>query len=138
MKEIARKIIAVLMTVVVLCSTMSFSVAIHYCGDTLVDRAIFKTAEGCGMETQNTSDPAACNFIKKSCCSDENRVTEGQNELKIPFNTLSFKQQLFAVSFIYTYIEVFDVPKKTDILYQGHPPPLLVRDIHVLYQTFLI
>lgn len=126
------------MTVVVLFSTMSFSVAMHYCGDTLVDRAIFKTAEGCGMETQNVPDSSDCNVIKKSCCSDEKRVTEGQNELKIPLNTLSFKQQLFAVSFIYTYSNLFDVPEENRTLPQGHPPPLLVRDIHILYQTFLI
>jgi len=38
------------MAFVVLFSTMSFTVNMHYCGDTLVETAIFKKAKGCVNE----------------------------------------------------------------------------------------
>lgn len=138
MKKIALKIVAVLMTFVVLFSTMSFSVAMHYCGDTLVDWAIFKDAEGCGMEAQQTSGLSGCSLMKKNCCSNEKMVTAGQDELKTPADQLTFQQQFFTVSFIYTYVHLFGVLEEHIVPYKGHPPPLLVRDIHILNQTFLI
>ncbi len=42
------------MAIVVLLSTMSFTLDMHYCGDTLVDIAVFKKAETCGMEMQKS------------------------------------------------------------------------------------
>ncbi len=38
------------MAFVVLLSTMSFTMHMHYCGDTLVDTSYFVKAETCGME----------------------------------------------------------------------------------------
>ena len=43
------------MAIVVLFSTMSFTVDMHYCGDNLVETAIFHKAKGCGMEMENPS-----------------------------------------------------------------------------------
>ena len=42
LKEILYRTMSVLMACVVLLSTMSFTVDLHYCGDTLVDTAIFQ------------------------------------------------------------------------------------------------
>lgn len=124
----------------VLFSTVSFSVNTHYCGDIPVARSIFKAAENCGMEVQETSDSPECSLIKKHCCSDEKIVTQAQDELKIPINDLNLEQPFLAASFTctYTYINLFNALKEHSVPYQGYPPPLLVQDIHILNQTFLI
>lgn len=54
------------MAFVVLFSTMSFTINMHYCGDTLVETAMFQKAKGCGMEMQKPSTEA-CVFAKKNC-----------------------------------------------------------------------
>ena len=52
MKQFFYKIMSLAMAFVVLFSTMSFTVNMHYCGDTLVETAIFHKAKGCGMEME--------------------------------------------------------------------------------------
>ena len=49
MNQVFHKIMSLVMAFVVLFSTMSFTVNMHYCGDTLVETAIFQKAKGCGM-----------------------------------------------------------------------------------------
>lgn len=125
------------MAFVVLFSTMSFTVDMHYCGDTLVDTAVFYKVKTCGMEMQNPSNEG-CAITKKDCCSDKQMVVDGQNELQLSFDTLSFEQQQFVASFVYTYINVFDVEKANVNSYRDYAPPLVVREIYKLDETYLI
>ena len=60
MKMLAHKFISVVMAVVVLLSTMSFSVDMHYCGDMLVDFSIMEQVKTCGMEKVKTG---FCGYI---------------------------------------------------------------------------
>lgn len=55
MKQIFNKTVALFLAFVVLFSTMSFTIDMHFCGNTLVETAIFHKAKGCGMETQNVA-----------------------------------------------------------------------------------
>ena len=68
------------MAFVVLFSTMSFTIDMHYCGDKLVETAIFNKAKGCGMEMDNPS-AEGCAITKKNCCNDEQLIVDGQDEL---------------------------------------------------------
>ena len=79
MKFVFHKIASFLMAFVVLFSTMSFTIDMHYCGDTLVDTAIFQKAKACGMEMQKPSNEG-CAVTKKDCCNDE------QVELMVKMN----------------------------------------------------
>jgi hypothetical protein len=125
------------MAFIVLFSTLSFTIDMHYCGNTLVDTAIFKKAKGCGMEMQNPSTKE-CSMTKKNCCSDKQIFVDGQDELKISFDTLSFEQQQFVVSFIYTYINLFEGFNEEINSFQECKPPLVVRQIYKLNETYLI
>ncbi|TPN83467.1 HYC_CC_PP family protein [Aquimarina algicola] len=139
MLEKVRKIGSLLLALMVLTSTMSFTVNMHYCGDTLVDTVLFKEAKRCGMEVQKPNPSSnACKITQKSCCSDQTLIIEGQNELKVTFHDLSFEQQLFISSYIYSYINLFEGLEQNIIPFQDYPPPLLTRDILILDQTFLI
>jgi len=85
------------MAFVVLFSTMSFTVNMHYCGDTLVETTLFNKAKGCGMEMEKPSTEG-CSITKKNCCDDKQLVIDGQDELKLNFDKLTFEQQQFVAS----------------------------------------
>lgn len=138
MKAVFHKMASVLMAFVVLFSTMSFTIDMHYCGDKLVETALFKKAKGCGMEIETTSN-SDCNITKKSCCKDEIVIVEGQKELKFSsFEDLNFQQQLFFTAFTYSYINLFEGLPKQTIPHKDYSPPNLVADIQVLDQVFII
>lgn len=125
------------MALIVLFSTFSFSVDEHYCGDLLVDFSFFGKAESCGMEIQQALDSHKHNFEKKDCCNDVTLSISGQHDLKFSLDKLSFEQLQYVVSFVYSYLNHFEVQDKNIVPY-NYPPPLLVKDIHILDQTFLI
>ncbi len=137
MKQVFHKIMSFLMTFVVLFSTMSFTIDMHYCGGTLVETAVFHKAKGCGMEMQNPSS-ADCAVTKKNCCTDEQITVKGQDELKISFDKLTFDQQVFIASFISTYINLFEGLNKNVSSYEEYKPPLVIRQIFKLDETYLI
>ncbi len=138
MKQFFKKILAVSMTFVLLFSTMSFSISEHYCGDMLVASAIFSKVESCGMEMQKQSQDEDCSFQSEDCCNEIIKQIEGQNELKSNFSKLNFEQQQFITSFAYSYINLFEGLDTNIIPFKNYSPPLIVTDIQVLDQVFLI
>ena len=138
MKQIFKKIAAVLMTFVVLFSTMSFSISEHYCGNTLMNAALFSKAESCEMDTEMTAASKDCIVVGEDCCKDVIKQIEGQNELKSDFSNLNLEQQVFIASYIYTYVNLFEGLESNIIPFKDYTPPLIDKDINVLYQTFLI
>lgn len=125
------------MAFVVLFSTMSFTVNMHYCGDTLIETAIFKKGDGCGMEMEKSSIDG-CSIMKKNCCEDEQVVVEGQDELKISIDHISFEQQVLLTSYIYTYINLFQGEDKNVTSYERYRPPLVVKQIYKIDESYLI
>ncbi len=126
-----------LLAIVVLFSTMSFSLDMHFCGDTLVETAVFHKAEGCGMEMQNPQSKG-CSITKKSCCKDEQLLIDGQSNLRMSLDKVSFDQHIFVTSFIYSYISLFEDLQENVILYTKYNPPLVIKDIFKLDETYLI
>lgn len=137
MKQVFHKIMSLLMAFVVLFSTMSFTVDLHYCGDTLMDTAIFHKAETCGMEMENPLTDG-CSITKKNCCNDEQIVVDGQNELKLQVDKITFEQQVFIASFIYTYINLFEGLDNNVSSFEEYEPPLVVKQIFKIDETYLI
>ena len=138
MKQVSHKIASLLMAFVVLFSTLSFTVDMHFCGETLVDTALFHKARTCGMETQNPSSSDACSMSKKNCCSDKQLVIEGQNELQLSFDSLSFEQQQFVVAFVYTYSTLFEGLDCNLSSFETYKPPRVIRQLFKLDETYLI
>ena len=128
---------SLIMAFVVLLSTMSFTIEMHYCGDNLVDTSIFKKAKTCGMEMQKSSTKD-CSITKKNCCNDKQVVIDGQNELKASFDSLSFEQQKLVASFLYTYTNIFEDGKEDINSYRDYTPPLVTSQIYKLDETYLI
>ncbi|XRE43948.1 hypothetical protein ACIVBQ_002152 [Tenacibaculum discolor] len=139
MKKAFGKIASILMSFVVLLSTMSFTVNSHFCGDMLVGTSYFVKAESCGMEMKQESKPEECSVIKKNCCQDVASVVEGQDNLKLTsLDQLSLDQQVFIASFYYSYINLFEGIHNKVIPFKDYTPPLVIKDIHVLDEVYLI
>jgi len=136
-KQVFHKMMSIAMAFVVMCSTMSFTVDMHYCGGILVDTAIFDKVKACGMEMQNPSTEG-CSKVKKNCCSDEQIVLDGQDELQLTVDKISFEQQLFIASFFYSYVNLFEGIDKEIISYETYEPPLVIRQLFKLDETYLI
>ena len=137
MKQIFHKIMSLAMTFVVLFSTMSFTVNMHYCGDTLVESAIFQKAKGCGMEMEKPSTEE-CSITKKNCCDDKQLAIEGQDELQLQVDKITFEQQVFIASFVYTYINLFEGLNSNVSTYEEYKPPLVIRQLYKIDETYLI
>lgn len=138
MKSVFHKIVSLCMATIVLFTTMSFTVDMHYCGETLVDFSLSQNAHTCGMEAEQKTADCHIEITEDSCCTDKQVVIEGQDELKISFDTLNFEQQTFVATFYYTYINLFDGLDTNVIPFRDYKPPLLIRDIQRLHETYLI
>ncbi len=135
MKKNFHKTIAICLAFVVLASTMSFTISMHYCGDTLVETAIFHKANGCGMEMEK---PTAkdCAIVKKNCCNDQQLIVEGQDELQI--HKISFEQEVFIVNFIDTYNNLFESLENNTTTHEVYKPPIVIRQLYKIDETYLI
>ncbi|MFT5751002.1 MAG: hypothetical protein ACI86L_000502 [Dokdonia sp.] len=140
MKAILHKISAALMAIVLVFTTMSFSVSMHYCGDTLVNYSFTHAVDGCVMHSMATSDATGCDEVlsKKSCCSDEQWVFEGQDEVKVSWDSFSLEQpSIFEVN-NFSYLNLSFGGAQKEMSFKAHAPPLIVRDIYVFDQSFLL
>lgn len=133
MKTNFHKTLSLTLALLVFMSTFSFTVDKHFCGTMLVDKAVFSQAKTCGMEMNSGNES-----IEDSCCTNEKTQVEGQDELKISFQSLDLDQQLFLTTFTHSYLELFVGSPQQEIPFKYYSPPLLVSDIHILDQVFLI
>lgn len=138
MKAFFHKILSISMALAVLISTISFTVNKHFCGETLVDTSIFRDAKSCGMEMSETTTISGCSVMKKNCCTNEQIVIQGQDELKISFDKISFEQQVFLVALVYTYFNLFEEYDKDISSFKEYKPPLVIRQIYKIDETYLI
>lgn len=134
MNSTFNKTIAVILALLVQVSTFSFTVDKHFCGSMLVDSAVFSSAKTCGMNM----DSEMSSTEEDSCCTNEKTEVEGQDELKITFNSLDLDQQLFLTGFTFSYLDIFEGESILEVPFIHYSPPLLVTDIHILDQVFLI
>ncbi|RIA08837.1 hypothetical protein OE09_0660 [Flavobacteriaceae bacterium MAR_2010_72] len=135
-KQVLHNIFSVSLATLVLLSTMSFTIDKHFCGDVLVDSAVFVEAKKCAMEAYEIEQAL---ITKKYCCKDELEVVKGQDKLKrTSFEDLKFDQQVVVTTFAYNYNLFFESLPKQVIPHKDYSPPNLVIDIHVLDQVFII
>ncbi len=138
MKNGIQKFSSLILALLVLVSTFSFTIEKHFCGDFLVDQAVFFKVKDCGMSAHNMDAMMGSEMSSDSCCTNTHLAIEGQDELKISFDTLNFDQQIFVTAFTISFIELFEGTPELVIPFKDYSPPLLVTDIHLMDQVFLI
>ena len=92
------------MAIIVMVSTMSMTVNKHYCSNILVDTALFQEAKTCGMDDDSShqSDDNHEQDEKDSCCSSENELIKGQDELQLQKVDFNFEQVVFVAAYVHT------------------------------------
>jgi hypothetical protein len=138
MKDFFRNIATLSLACLVLISTMSFTINKHYCGDHLVSTSFVLKAKTCGMDKQIPPTDKGCSILKKNCCKDEIQLVKGQDDIKLDFSDLNFQQQVFITSFIITYSSLFEGFDTSPVPLNAYSPSLVVRDIQLLGEVFLI
>ncbi|MBT8304642.1 MAG: hypothetical protein KJP09_09250 [Bacteroidia bacterium] len=122
--------LSVALALFVMMSTLSFAFEKHFCGNKLVDVALFTEAKGCGMEIPSNTE--------NTCCKDEVDLVKGQDQLKLNFQDFDLELQQFVATFIYTYINLFEGLQEQVIPFKEYSPPNLHYDRQVLFETYLI
>lgn len=119
------------MAFLVLFSTVSFTLEQHFCGDTLVDSAVFTKVQGCDTDLQSAP--------KKLCCKDDIEVIKGQDNLKLTTDSDFVIHQSDVINSSFNYYFAISEPiEKKNIPHKDYSPPNLVTDIQVLDQVFTI
>lgn len=137
MKKVFHHITSVAVAILVLFSTTSFTVEKHFCCQILVDLAVLSEAETCGNEMYSHADIFDSNE-EDLCCENKQATVEGQDELVTSIKSLDFDQQVFLSTFTYSYINLFRNSLEHIVPFKNYSPPLLVRDVQLLDQVFLI
>jgi hypothetical protein len=139
MKIYIHKIMSISMALVVLLSTISMTIDMHYCGETMVDFSFFHNVKSCGMEKSPLVYHCENSEInKKPCCSDQQLIVEGTHDLKGAFNNFTPQQQLFVSLFLYSYASLFEGTVSKEVAFFDYAPPFVKKDVQVWQQTFLI
>ena len=127
-----HKIFAVVLALMVLCSTLSFTVEKHYCGGELVAVSLFAELEKCGMDS-------AVVFESSPCCKDEIAVVEGQDELQLSVSKLlKFHKSYFVPNANIARLRPIETQIQPRPCFHAHAPPESSPNIQIRDQVFLI
>lgn len=137
MKNVSHRILASLMALMLLASTTSWTVDKHYCMGHLKDVALFTNALNCGMAMGGSED-FALSENSDSCCKDVRVVINGQDDLKQVASDIGVDHQVFWFNITHTYDANMALVGERMTFLKHYPPPLLVKNIQLLDQVFLI
>ncbi len=142
------KIIAVLLTILVLYSTSSYSVAIHKCNDIVFTISFTNNAShDCGMEMPSCkAEMVSCkkesntrpqlSYLRKACCSNQ-KVTKESTSIELHKRIKLGKDKAYTPSLFFYSIRYFEpFLKKTTNYFIQYSPPLLIKNISNLYEVF--
>lgn len=139
MLQVLHKILAFIIALAVLFSTMSFAVEKHVCMGEVTDVSYFNQAKGCEMNEEicEESFGAQTSVKKTKCCDTVHELIPGNQIEQHALSNLEIKNLNLLFTYIYNFVVKFEaVNFDTDNIKPS--PPLVHTDIQVLYQTFLI
>ncbi len=140
MKEISQKIVSFLLIPVVLFSTTSFGMNKHICMDIVYSVSYSGEAENCGMEMKKDIDTLqnTCSYSDEDCCKVEKSIIKGSIADKVSDLSLTLEQFSSITFFIISKYHLFEATSNKINYYKDYSPPKVIKNIAVLYQTFLL
>jgi len=131
-----RSISAVFLAILVLVSSTSFTVGMHFCKGEVENINLFGKAESCQLEK---SRPACHKHIKPGCCTDK-LVSHEASDLKASVKQVQFDAPLplYIEQPVVLISEVIPSSEISRTLYHNYDPPLRSSDRNVSLQIFLI
>lgn len=140
MKPLIRQITSVGFALLLLFSTLSFHLDLHFCGNHLMDFSLTDKAPNCGMEISANGQASGCIMAVMNCCSDVKVMLHGQDGLTFSTDS-SFATppiQWAALTVLPPCHITALPPSLADHNFKDYSPPPLIRKVHLLYETFLI
>lgn len=134
-----KQLISIVLSIFLLVSSTGLTYAKHLCGDfVMMEKITFGEAElSCGMAMANDACDGEENQ-EHSCCDNEfTNITTDDNFAMSSFDIV------FQDNFTAAFITVFVLEHPTRIkeaspAFLDYNPPPLLKDIPILYETFLI
>lgn len=138
--KVLKSIVSSLLALLVLVSSSSFMVNMHFCGGHMQSVSLIEEAAPCPMEVELPPCHKKVEIKKSGCCEDKHVEFEGKDfNAKVHDFSLLNWQTINWVSSLPVIMEVVQVNEALAFSnYTPYKPPLLERDIPVLIQTFLI
>lgn len=138
-----KKVLSILLSTIVLLSHLSLTVGTHYCHNKAVESKIImgNTHLGCGMEIKDEShnSPSSNEMIitNPKCCYNTYQIIQSTEEFvhNSSLPDLQFDFFIAIVQQVQSTKIYSSVAEKIGQIYT--PPPLIEKDIQVLFQTFL-
>jgi hypothetical protein len=128
MQRIGLQIFSWTMSLLVLVSTVSWTVDQHICMGRVVSTAVFSEAAGCGMAMSEDN----------KCCDHKTDTLKGQDDLKHSEIIIAYTPVAIVVEpCILTIIKPAEVTAEISSGLSFHPPDPPER-LHLMYQVFLI
>ncbi len=137
MKSLAsHKIFSIVLSLLVLVSTLSLTIEKHFCGGVLIDFAVFTEVKKC---SDDIVENGKNEITKKSCCKDEVDVFKGLDKVTTnSFEDLDDIQKQILLAYSFSYINLFEGLPNLIIPHKDYKPPVLIKDIQILDETYLI
>ena len=133
-----RKIIASILALVMFVATSGFTLSSHLCGGNKVDTVIgfSNTTASCGVDEAIHNCEKGFE-VSSNCCDDQFQVVKLDENYIQEYQDLNLdKDYMQVVYFILTGMIPVDVFNSYSFV--DYSPPLIVTDIPVLIQSFLI
>ncbi len=140
---------AISMAVLMFITSVGFVLDMHYCQGQLKSVNFIGKAQNChemaaSMKAcphhqQLTEQTNACSMEQKGCC--ENRLThvQSQQDQELVSSTFGFNNQLqqFAIAYLVAFLSE-DLITRLVPAFTHYKPPLIPRNIPVLFESFLL
>ena len=143
------KFIAPALALMVLVSSMSYNIDFHYCQGELKSFSLFGKAKNCHEmaskmaschhKKQVDEKPMACSEGDNNCCNNKTVYFESDfDEQVVNLDSLSLESLSFVVAFKHSsFYDLYEVIKDL-IPFERYKPPLIQKDIPVLFESFLL
>ena len=141
MVQVLQKILALILAFIVLFTSFSFTVEKHVCMGEVTDVSYFTDADSCGMEMKDEECTMDKNneehMQQEKCCVNVQELIPGNQNEQQAINSFEIDQLQFILAYTYTYLNLFKSQERP-AAFVYYSPPLVDKDIQILYQSFLI
>ena len=138
--KILKSVVSSILALLVLVSSSSFTVNMHFCGGHVQSVSLIEEAASCPMEVQLPPCHKKIAVKKSGCCEDKHVAFEGKD-----FNTQVQDFFFFiwqSINWVATLPMIMEIVQVNESLafsnHTPYKPPIVERDIPVLVQSFLI
>lgn len=133
-----KKIFSVILSLVILFTSIGFTVSSHICGGKRVktEFGLMMSDVSCGMEISENSCSSE-EYMESNCCQNQFQTIQMNEDYSQPLTEIVSPTN-FIITFIVALFSILPNTTIQTIFFRDYLPPPLVRDIPVLIQSFLI